>query len=455
MGETLEADRQAPRPSVAGLDPAQVIDAVPIGICVLDHDLRYRWCNAALAELNGIPVEHHIGRTVAELLPELLPQIEAGFREVLDGRVAGCERKVSGETPRHPGLVRTWLERVSPLFGPDGRILAIVVAVEEITALEKAEAQLRESERTYRASQQLSADGFCILRSVLGEGGAVLDFVVEYANPAAQRLLSVEQLVGRRLLEAYPASAYHDALFPRFGRLLGTAVPDEAEVHYDDGTLSGWFRVSVVAIDPERLAVSFRDISPRKRSEEQLRLVTREFRHRMKNLLAVVGALITQTAKHAEDAGELTAALQRRLASFSAAQDLLIADFEGEVSLAEIVAAATDPFEASVEIGGGPAVRISSAYVVPLTLALNELATNAVKYGSAASPAACVGWSEEDGRITLRWSETGSVAEAASGRKGFGSRLLELAARGLPRGALRVDRDQGLRIELAFDASTR
>lgn len=452
MGVSQKGYQASARLPGLDVDLTRILDAVPNGVCVLDHDLRYLFCNEALAAINGLPASHHIGRSVAEVLPDLMPTIERAFRDVLAGRASSGERKVSGMTPRHPGLVRTWLEKVRPLTGADGNILAIVVTVEEITALEAAEAQLRESEQAFRASQQLRTDGFIILRGLRDEDGAVADFMIEFANPAIERLLGAERLVDRRLIEAYPASADHPELFPRFRRLLGTTEPDEAEMQYDDdGALSGWFRVSAVALDSERLAVSLRDISARKRSEEQLRIVTLEFRHRIKNLLAVVGALVGQEAKHAEDVGSFVAAIQQRLGSLSAAQDLLLGEFEGGASLSAIVAAALDPFDAGVAISGGPPVQIASACVVQLTLALNELATNALKHGATGNRAPRIGWSETDGRVTLCWSESG--AAAAPRRQGFGSRLLELVARGLPHGVLRIDRTDGLRIELAFDSS--
>jgi PAS domain S-box-containing protein len=120
--------------------------AAPIGMCVLDRDLRYLRINERLAEINGLPVEAHLGRTVAEVVPDLATAALAAMRRVLDGEaIWGLE--IEGETPAQPGVRRTWRENWLPLRNRDGEIVGITISAEEVTQAKASEAALREASR--------------------------------------------------------------------------------------------------------------------------------------------------------------------------------------------------------------------------------------------------------------------------------------------------------------------
>lgn len=453
------SDELTDKPAAAeSVDFAAVFQAAPVGLAILNVDLRYVYCNDLLAEINGLPAREHVGRTVAEIVPEIALEVEKPFRAVFETGQPIFELRISGSTPKAPEAERAWLESVRPLRSSDGAVRHILVSVQEITALERAEAAQRENERVLRASQQLNPDGFTVLRALRDAIGHCVDFVWEYANPSAEATLNAGPLVGRRLLEVLPGNRNHPDLFPRYVRILATIGPDEVELRYEADGVAGWFRNCAVAIDDDRLAVSFHDISPRKRAEEQLTLVTAEFRHRIKNTLAVVDGLVAQTARYAADVPSLEKGLRYRFQALGAAQDLLGDDPAPYVRLDQVVHAALGPFEGKnlrCVLNGDASV--GSAAVVSLTLALNELATNAIKYGalSSAEGAAEIVGEVKDGHVTLTWREIGGPAPAAPQRKGFGSRLIDEVARRLPAG--RVTKDfgsQGLRVVIEFDSIT-
>jgi PAS domain-containing protein len=94
------------------IDFDALFQVAPIGLAILDPDLRYLRCNDRLAEINGIAVDGHIGRTVGELLPGIVLEVEAAFRLVFStGRPSnehgrwqhsqrpGCDALVPGERP--------------------------------------------------------------------------------------------------------------------------------------------------------------------------------------------------------------------------------------------------------------------------------------------------------------------------------------------------------------------
>src|SRR5699024_3109797 len=114
------------------------------------------------------------------------------------------ERKVRGATPKFPHVERVWLERIRPL-DEDGRASHLLVTVVEITELEQAEEALRISERTFRVSQQLSPDGFVILKG-MREQDDLVDFRVDYANPKIERIARVDGLTGRSLFTLFPGA---------------------------------------------------------------------------------------------------------------------------------------------------------------------------------------------------------------------------------------------------------
>jgi PAS domain S-box-containing protein len=110
----------------------------PIGLALLDRDLRFVRINAALAKMNGVPASDHIGRRVWDIVPTLREAAEPKMRHVLEtGDLVRTE--LSGETPKLPGIIRHWDETYYPLKRPDGSILAIGLMVEEITERKRAE----------------------------------------------------------------------------------------------------------------------------------------------------------------------------------------------------------------------------------------------------------------------------------------------------------------------------
>jgi PAS domain S-box-containing protein len=113
-------------------------DNTPIGLALLDRDLRYVRINAALAEMNGVPAADHIGRLVWDIVPAMRQASEPQMRHVLEtGDLV--RTVVSGDSQQFPGITRYWDKTIYPLRRPDGSILAIGVMVEEITERKRAE----------------------------------------------------------------------------------------------------------------------------------------------------------------------------------------------------------------------------------------------------------------------------------------------------------------------------
>ncbi len=116
-----------------------VYENAPIGLCVLDRDLRYLRINERLAEINGVSVQDHLGKTVREVVPHLADQAEPVLRHIIETGEAALNVEISGETPAKPGVVRHWLEQWHPLYDDDGVVNGINLVAEEITQRKQQE----------------------------------------------------------------------------------------------------------------------------------------------------------------------------------------------------------------------------------------------------------------------------------------------------------------------------
>lgn len=123
----------------------------PVGLCVLDRELRYIRINDWLAEINGYPPEAHIGRTVREMVPKLADKVEPLYRQVLETGEPLLGIEIRAETNRYPGVERVFKDRYHPLLDAHGDVVGVNVVVEEVTELKQEEEMRRISEARFRA----------------------------------------------------------------------------------------------------------------------------------------------------------------------------------------------------------------------------------------------------------------------------------------------------------------
>jgi PAS domain S-box-containing protein len=198
-----------------------------------------------------------------------------------------------------------------------------------------------------------------------------------------------------------------------------------------------------------------RDITGRKQSETQISILAREAEHRAKNVLATVQAIVHLTQSDTPE--DLKHAIEGRIQALANVHALFVESRWSGAELHNLVMQELSPYcqegETRARIDG-PTMMLDPAAAQTIAVTLHELATNAAKYGalSVKTGHVQVEWSRApDGRLLLRWSETGGPSVKPPTRQGFGTRVMEGMIRGQLRGEMRFAwRAEGLVCEIVL-----
>ena len=192
-------------------------------------------------------------------------------------------------------------------------------------------------------------------------------------------------------------------------------------------------RLEIENVDLRRLlAEAGIHAAEQKVAERLQRLLLEELHHRVKNTLATVMAITSQSLRTAESLEHGKQAIESRLLALGRVHDLLLQTNWTSAALADIVKTAIAPFD---QTGSGrflvqsSDIEVSPGAVLPLAMVLNELCTNAVKYGALSNPTGRVEITAtvDDAlkQFRLKWAESGGPPVRAPSHRSFGSRLIE------------------------------
>src|SRR5271169_5632572 len=174
------------------------------------------------------------------------------------------------------------------------------------------------------------------------------------------------------------------------------------------------------------------DAREREASDKLQKLILEELHHRIKNTLATVSAIASQSLRNVPGAEHAQHAIEGRLLALGRAHDLLLQARWTGADLGKIVRGATEAFDnpdmPKFTIKG-PDVRMASGAVIAIAMTLNELCTNTTKFGALSVPAGRVeiAWTldPKTQRLHLEWSEKYGPAVRVPDKRGFGTRLVE------------------------------
>lgn len=224
-----------------------------------------------------------------------------------------------------------------------------------------------------------------------------------------------------------------------------------------------WIRNVGIQVSDESGAVTsicgfVQNISETHAEEDQRRTLMAELDHRVKNVLAAVQALAFQTAKRTTSLESFLANFAGRLKSMGAANELLTAARWRGAAIAHLAAAELGGLAPGQTRWEGPELFLTPRAVNALSLALHELATNAVKFGALSTETGRVDlrWTKiAEGGFELIWSENGGPPVSTPARKGFGSTLLAQVTGRELNGHVSVEfRAAGVRVQIAAGPQT-
>ncbi|MEG4199983.1 PAS domain S-box protein [Microcoleus sp. Pol12A5] len=238
------------------------------GLLIFDRQLRYVQINEVLAQMNGVCVADHIGRSVREVLPELAPTVEPMLQDILDTGKPILDYELVGETPKEPGIVRYWQASYYPLLDENGLVFGLGGIVIEITDRKRAE------QKQARLTAILEATS-----DLVGVSDAAGHSV--YLNKAGQEMLGISPEEARSpftidsVLAPSAKAKFHNEIIPsalREGRCAG-----EILFLSRDGEEIPVSQVLIVhkteAGEVEFISTIARDIRDRKKAEEERQLL--------------------------------------------------------------------------------------------------------------------------------------------------------------------------------------
>ena len=262
--------------------------------------------------------------------------------------------------------------------------------------------------------------------------------VQETDKPADSRFfgkpLDVKQMIGelQDMVGAGDLKIVPQAAIPLVVEAFTRTKPSAAQASLTAENDSLRLLLEQAVIDAKvLLAQAGIEAEEREAADKLQKLILDELHHRIKNTLATVGAIASQSIRTAPSIEHAQHAIQGRLIALGRAHDLLMQVSWANASLAHTVRGATEPYDSkgagrfSIE---GSDIRITSGAVIALAMTFNELCTNTTKFGALSVPTGRVeiAWTIDDAaqRLRLTWTEKGGPVVEAPTRRSFGTRMM-------------------------------
>lgn len=373
------------------------------------------------------------------------PQIEL----VMEGK--GSTWNVEQLVPIHRHGRREdvwWTYGYSPI-DVDNNVGGVLVVCTDVTQQHLMTEALRD--RTQRLAQQFEqAPGF--IATLRGS-----DHVFELTNAAYRQLVgSNRDLIGKSVRAAVPEAAgqgFFDLLdqvyqtgVPFVGRRTPITLQPDPDLPPKNSFIDFVYQ-PVVEADGEitGIFVEGSDVTDHVLAEQRLDLINRELQHRVKNTLAMVSAVASQTFRSGVT-DEAVNVFHDRLKAFGSAHEILDVNNESLAPIHQVIETALVPHRTGTGRYwiSGPRLSIGPKQIISLAMAIHELATNAAKYGALSNDTGKVEvdwWVSPDDTFHLVWREKGGPPVLAPTRTGFGSRLIKGVLAG----------DFGGTVEAAYD----
>ncbi|MDX2203780.1 MAG: HWE histidine kinase domain-containing protein [Hyphomicrobiaceae bacterium] len=390
-----------------------LVERMSDGALTLGPDNTILYVNSRLADLTGHSTAELVGRKFESLFAAPGPP----------GSETGEARLKRGA---HPIPVSVWTSPIAL-----GGISATLVTIADLSMQQRAK-EVALAERFARSILEQATEAIV----VLGPTGTIT-----HTSNLAEHL-AIGPPVGRGFSDVFPLEAQgasQSLALARFSHesldaMLATKPFHGVEVrllrHKRSFLLSAGPLLND-AREPIGAIVTLTDITERKRAEEQQAVLVAELNHRVKNILAVVQAVAGQTIRASPSLEAFKASFAGRIQALSIAHDVLTRTRWIGIGLMELLQAVLAPYRSDARITTeGPPTLLPARAVVPLSMVLHELATNASKYGalSTANGAVNVRWDLiQNGtpRVRIDWGEAGGPVVREGRKGGFGTTLIK------------------------------
>ena len=429
-----------------------LLNAVPDLMFRMDREGRYLDYHAPDPAMLIVPPERFLGRSMEEVLPDF---VLAPTRENLARAFqTQAPQSFEYEAPavRGRSSATAWEVRMVPIDADTALVL-----VRDITARRQAEELLRESR--HRLNMLINATPLGVL--FIDATFRVLEW-----NPGAERVFGYQasEVLGKRADFLVPDSErrYVEQIYRQLIANTGGFRGTNTNLRKDGREIScEWYNSPLLDPDGKVLGVAciVEDVTERAQAARRRSRMIAELDHRVKNNLASIISLAELTGRGAASVPVFIDRFRGRLYALARMHTILARSRWEGTDLRELLANTLDAFGASQRSSiDGPAVTLSPRAAQSLAMALNELATNAAKYGSLSAVAGRldVTWSVStkdaaQNLLELVWTESGGPPVLPPARRGFGSELIQGTIGFELHGVVDADyRPQGLVCRLSF-----
>ena len=435
--------------TVANSDLKNFFDSTQLLVLLVDEDLCLRNFTDAAQEI--FPVDASFTGKALNDLPHKLED-----RRFVDmARRAAQKGQSIEENVYAPELERDFVLRAMPYRLLDGTIDGATLVLTDVTEAITMQRHLREERQRLTLALEVAKIG--IWEYEPATNTTILDATertlldIPDSDPGNEMEPILRKLPAEdrdRVNRALQMAIEGDHLFDEVFRL---ALPD-GSIRW----LHGMGRQIDLFGDRKFIGVTF-DISDQRKLLEQRELMLHEMSHRVKNLFSVVSAMVSIVGKEYDDVGDLVENLRERIGALGRSHALTLSQTEsvrGAIELESLVRTVIKPNLSSqnVDIAGAD-IAIDGDQLTSLALILHEWATNASKYGALSDPegALRISWDSVGDGLVLVWRETGQSRDAGDGGlPGFGTRLVEAAARQLAGSATGSPTEDGYERRLMF-----
>ena len=411
-----------------------LLEALPVAVYTTDAEGRITYYNQSAADLWGSRPQIGSDRWCGSwrlFWPDgrPLPHDECPMAVTLkEGRPI---RGVEAIAERPDGTRVHFLPYPTPVYDSSGQLTGAINLLWDLTERYEADA----------VAAQLAAIVASSDDAIIGK---TLDGEITSWNAGAKRIFGYEasEMIGQQIIRVIP-----NELHAEERQILNRLKRGEHVDHYETVRIAKDGRRIDISLTVSPLRDKFgnvigaskvaRDITERKQAEKLQRLLVDELSHRVKNTLAIIQAIASQSLRYAKSPSDFVSGFTGRLQALARADNLLTQTKLRGADLAELL-------QEQVLLGGtsdnriicsGPTLMLDAQVAVHMALILHELATNARKYGALSVPEGqlSINWeirTNPESTLFLEWKERNGPSVSSPKKQGFGSKLIEQTLRG-------------------------